>query len=248
MYKLVLIRHGQSQWNKLNLFTGWTDVDLTEKGVNEAREGGKLLKENGFTFDVAYTSVLKRAIKTLNNVLDTMDLDWIPVNKRWRLNEKSYGALQGLNKAETAEKYGDEQVLLWRRSYDVRPPLIEKDDKRHPEFDPRYQNLSSEEKTSGESLKDTYDRLLPLWHDEIAPAIKEDKKVVIVAHGNSLRSLVQFLDKMSEDEILKLNIPTGVPLVYELDENLNPIKHYYLGDQDAINSAINSVANQGKSK
>ncbi len=248
MYKLVLIRHGQSEWNKLNLFTGWTDVDLTEQGIKEAKEGGKILKKEGFTFDVAYTSVLKRAIKTLNFVLDEMDLDWIPVYKSWRLNEKSYGALQGLNKAETAEKYGDEQVLLWRRSYDVNPPLIEETDERHPSFDRRYETLSAAEKTPGESLKDTYNRMLPLWHEEIAPDIKKGKRVVIAAHGNSLRSLVQFLDNMSEADILKLNIPTGVPLVYELDENLQPIKHYYLGDQDAINAAINSVANQGKSK
>ncbi len=248
MYKLVLIRHGQSEWNKLNLFTGWTDVNLTEQGVNEAREGGKVLKKEGFSFDVAYTSVLKRAIKTLNFVLDEMNLDWIPVHKSWRLNEKSYGALQGMNKAETAQKYGDEQVLLWRRSYDVQPPLIEETDERHPSFDRRYDNLTAEEKTPGESLKDTYDRMLPLWHEEIAPTIKSGKRVVIAAHGNSLRSLVQFLDSMSEAEILKLNIPTGVPLVYELDENLKPIKHYYLGDQEAINAAINSVANQGKAK
>ncbi len=248
MYKLVLIRHGQSEWNKLNLFTGWTDVDLTAQGVNEAKEGGKILKEEGFTFDVAYTSVLKRAIKTLNFVLDEMNLDWIPVYKSWRLNEKSYGALQGLNKAETAKKYGDEQVLLWRRSYDLQPPLIEETDERHPKFDRRYNELTAEEQTPGESLKNTYDRMLPLWHNEIAPDIKKGKKVVIAAHGNSLRSLVQFLDNMSKDEILKLNIPTGVPLVYELDEDLKPIKHYYLGDQDAINAAINSVANQGKSK
>ncbi|MBS9766009.1 MAG: 2,3-diphosphoglycerate-dependent phosphoglycerate mutase [Flavobacteriaceae bacterium] len=248
MYKLVLIRHGQSEWNKLNLFTGWTDVNLTEQGVNEAREGGKVLKKEGFSFDVAYTSVLKRAIKTLNFVLDEMGLDWIPVHKDWRLNEKSYGALQGMNKAETAEKYGDEQVLLWRRSYDVQPPLIEETDERHPSFDRRYDNLKPEEKTAGESLKDTYNRMLPLWHEQIAPSIKSGKRVVIAAHGNSLRSLVQFLDNMSEAEILKLNIPTGVPLVYELDEDLKPIKHYYLGDQEAINAAINSVANQGKAK
>lgn len=248
MYKLVLIRHGQSEWNKLNLFTGWTDVDLTEQGINEAKEGGKVLKKEGFSFDVAYTSVLKRAIKTLNYVLDEMNLDWIPVHKDWRLNEKSYGALQGLNKAETAEKYGDEQVLLWRRSYDVQPPLIEDTDERHPAFDKRYNNLKANEKTPGESLKDTYNRMLPLWHSEIAPDIKKGKSVVIAAHGNSLRSLVQFLDSMSEADILKLNIPTGVPLVYELDENLKPIKHYYLGDQDAINAAISGVANQGKSK
>ncbi len=248
MYKLVLIRHGQSEWNKLNLFTGWMDVDLTEQGVNEAKEAGKTLKAEGFTFDVAYTSVLKRAIKTLHHVLDEMDLLWIPTHKNWRLNEKSYGALQGLNKAETAEKYGDDKVLQWRRSYDVQPPMIEETDDRHPKFDRRYDNLSNEEKTAGESLKDTYARMLPHWHDEIAPAIKSGKNVVIAAHGNSLRSLIQYLDSMSEEDILKLNVPTGVPLVYELDENLKPIKHYYLGDQDAINAAIAGVANQGKAK
>lgn len=248
MYKVVLIRHGQSEWNKLNLFTGWTDVDLTEQGINEAQEAGKILKEEGYTFDVAYTSVLTRAIKTLNYALDKMGLLWIPVFKSWRLNEKSYGALQGLNKAEVAKKYGDEQVLLWRRSYDVQPPMIDEKDERHPKFEVRYNDLKDEEKTAGESLKDTYARMLPEWHNVIAPAIKEGKKVVIVAHGNSLRSLVQYLDSMSEEAILKLNIPTGVPLVYELDEDLKPIKHYYLGNQDAINAAISGVANQGKAK
>ncbi len=248
MYKLVLIRHGQSEWNKLNLFTGWTDVDLTEQGIKEAQNAGKVLKEEGFTFDVAYTSVLKRAIKTLSYALDEMDLLWIPVHKSWRLNEKSYGALQGLNKAEVAKKYGDEQVLMWRRSYDVQPPMIEEKDERHPKHEARYNDLKDEEKTAGESLKDTYNRMLPEWHNTIAPAIKEGKKVVIVAHGNSLRSLVQYLDSMSEEAILKLNIPTGVPLVYELDKDLKPIKHYYLGDQEAINAAISGVANQGKAK
>lgn len=248
MYKLVLIRHGQSEWNLKNLFTGWTDVDLTAQGIEEAKQGGKVLNEEGYSFDVAYTSVLKRAIRTLNFVLEEMDLNWIPVHKSWRLNEKSYGALQGLNKAETAEKYGDEQVLLWRRSYDVRPPMIEETDERHPKFDTRYNALTDEEKTAGESLKDCYDRMLPIWHEEIAPAIKDGKKVVIAAHGNSLRSLVQYLDSMSEADILKLNIPTGVPLVYELDKDLKPIKHYYLGDQEAIQAAISGVANQGKAK
>lgn len=248
MYKVVLIRHGQSDWNLKNLFTGWTDVDLTEQGIEEAKQGGKVLKEEGFTFDVAYTSVLKRAVRTLNFVLEEMDLVWIPVKKNWRLNEKSYGALQGLNKAETAEKYGEEQVLQWRRSYDVRPPMIEENDERHPKFDSRYADLTPEERTAGESLKDCYDRMLPLWHDEIAPDIKAGKNVVITAHGNSLRSLVQYLDQMSEEAILKLNIPTGVPLVYELDKDLKPIKHYYLGDQEAIQAAISGVANQGKTK
>ncbi len=248
MYKLVLIRHGQSEWNKLNLFTGWTDVDLTEQGIKEAQEAGRILKAEKYSFDVAYTSVLKRAIKTLNYTLEEMDLMWIPVHKSWRLNEKSYGALQGLNKAEVAEKYGDDQVLLWRRSYEVRPPLIEDKDERHPRFEQRYNDLKDEEKTAGESLKDTYNRMLPEWHSSIAPAIKEGKNVVVVAHGNSLRSLVQYLDEMSEEAILKLNIPTGVPLVYELDKDLKPIKHYYLGDQEKINAAIAGVAKQGKAK
>lgn len=248
MYKVVLLRHGQSEWNKLNLFTGWQDVDLTEQGVQEAREAGRVMKEEGFKFDVAYTSVLKRAIKTLNNALETMGDLWVPTHKSWRLNEKSYGALQGLNKAETAAKYGEDQVLLWRRSYDVRPPFIEETDERHPSHDRRYAALTKDEKTAGESLKDCYDRMLPIWFNEIAPDIKAGKSVIIAAHGNSLRSLVQYLDGLSEEEILKLNIPTGVPLVYELDANLKPIKHYYLGDQEAIAAAINSVANQGKSK
>lgn len=248
MYKLVLIRHGQSEWNLKNLFTGWTDVNLTEQGIKEAKEGGQVLKKEGYTFDVAYTSLLTRAIRTLNFALEEMDLLWIPVKKDWRLNEKSYGALQGLNKAETAEKYGEEQVLLWRRSYDVRPPMIEKDDERHPNFEKRYATLKDTEKTGGESLKDTYDRMLPLWHEQIAPDIKAGKNVVIAAHGNSLRALVQYLDQMSEEAILKLNIPTGVPLVYELDKDLKPTKSYYLGDQEAIQAAISGVANQGKTK
>jgi 2,3-bisphosphoglycerate-dependent phosphoglycerate mutase len=248
MYKIVLLRHGQSEWNQLNLFTGWQDVDLTAQGVEEAREAGRILKKEGFKFDIAFTSVLKRAIKTLNFALEEMGDLWLPIYKNWRLNEKSYGALQGLNKAETAEKYGEDQVLLWRRSYDVKPPLIEETDERHPSHDRRYEHLNSEEKTGGESLKDTYDRMLPFWFSDIAPAIKSGKSVIIAAHGNSLRSLVQYLDSLSEAEILKLNIPTGVPLVYELDADLKPIKSYYLGDQEAIAAAINSVANQGKSK
>ncbi|KGE72227.1 2,3-diphosphoglycerate-dependent phosphoglycerate mutase [Spirochaeta lutea] len=246
MYKLVLIRHGESLWNKENRFTGWTDVDLSEKGVEEARNAGALLKADGYTFDVAYNSVLKRAIKTLNIVLEEMDLLWIPVIKNWRLNERHYGALQGLNKAETAEKHGEEQVTIWRRSYDVPPPALTADDERYPGNDPRYADLSSEELPLTECLKDTVDRFLPLWHDEIAPTIKSGKKVVIAAHGNSLRALVKYLDNMTEEAILKLNIPTGTPLVYELDENLKPIKHYYLGDQAAIDAAMNAVANQGK--
>jgi 2,3-bisphosphoglycerate-dependent phosphoglycerate mutase len=248
MYKLVLIRHGESEWNKLNLFTGWTDVDLTEKGIEEAKNGGKLLKAEGFNFDIAYTSVLKRAIRTLWIVMDEMDLMWIPVIRDWRLNERHYGALQGLNKAETAAKYGENQVKIWRRSYDIQPPALEVSDTRFPGHDPRYANLSEKELPLTECLKDTVARFLPLWNDVIAPQVKEGKKIVIVAHGNSLRALVKHLDQISEDEIVSLNIPTGVPLVYELDENLKPITHYYLGDQEAIQKAMDAVANQGKAK
>jgi len=248
MNKLVLIRHGESDWNKLNLFTGWTDVDLTEKGVEEAKNGGKLLKAEGFTFDIAYTSVLKRAIRTLWIVMDEMDLMWIPVIRDWRLNERHYGALQGLNKAETAAKYGEDQVKIWRRSYDTQPPALEISDERFPGHDPRYANLTTNELPVTECLKDTVARFLPLWNDEIAPQVKEGKKVLIVAHGNSLRALVKHLDNVSEEDIISLNIPTGVPLVYELDENLKPIKHYYLGDPEAIKKAMDAVANQGKAK
>ncbi len=248
MNKLVLIRHGESDWNKLNLFTGWTDVDLTEKGVEEAKNGGKLLKAEGFTFDIAYTSVLKRAIRTLWIVMDEMDLMWIPVIRDWRLNERHYGALQGFNKAETAAKYGEDQVKIWRRSYDTQPPALEISDERFPGHDPRYANLTTNELPVTECLKDTVARFLPLWNDEIAPLVKEGKKVLIVAHGNSLRALVKHLDNVSEEDIISLNIPTGVPLVYELDENLKPIKHYYLGDPEAIKKAMDAVANQGKAK
>ena len=248
MYKLVLIRHGESEWNKLNLFTGWTDVDLTEKGIAEAKEGGKQLKEGGFTFDIAFTSVLKRAIKTLNIVLEEMGMDWLPVVKDWRLNERHYGALQGLNKAETAAKYGDEQVLVWRRSYDVPQPSLEENDERYPANDPRYKYVDKRDIPLTESLKLTVDRFLPFWHDTIAPTIKSGNKVIIAAHGNSLRALVKYLDNVSEEEIVKLNIPTGVPLVYELDKNLKPIKHYYLGDQEAIAAAINAVSKQTEKK
>ena len=248
MHKLVLLRHGQSEWNLKNLFTGWTDVDLTEQGRAEALQAGKLLKEDGFTFDVAYTSVLKRAIRTLNIVLDEMDLMWLPVIKSYKLNERHYGALQGLNKAETAEKYGDEQVLIWRRSYDVPPPALEETDERYPGNDPRYAKLDKSEIPLTESLKLTVERFIPYWNETIAPAIKSGEKVIIAAHGNSLRALVKHLDNMSEEEIVKLNIPTGVPLVYELNDELKPIKHYYLGDQEAIANAINAVANQTKKK
>jgi 2,3-bisphosphoglycerate-dependent phosphoglycerate mutase len=248
MYKVVLLRHGESEWNKKNLFTGWTDVDLTDKGREEAKTAGTLMKEEGLVFDIAFTSVLKRAINTLHIALAEMDLLWIPEIKSWRLNERHYGALQGLNKAETAEKYGDEQVLLWRRSYDVPPPALTKDDERYPGHDPRYADLSEDELPLTESLKDTVARFVPYWENEIVPVVKSGKRVIIAAHGNSLRALVKYLDEMSEAEIVKLNIPTGVPLVYELDDDLKPIKHYYLGDQEKIQAAINSVANQTKKK
>lgn len=246
MMKLVLVRHGESTWNKANLFTGWTDVDLTEEGRDQAKMGGRLLKEGDFHFDMAFTSVLKRAIRTLWIVLDEMDLMWIPVYRSWRLNERHYGALQGLNKAETAEKYGDDQVLIWRRSYDIPPPPLEKTDERYPGNDLRYRDLDESELPQTECLKDTVERFLPYWHEEIAPMVKAGKKVIIAAHGNSLRALVKYLDNISDEDILKLNIPTGVPLVYELDEELRPIQHYYLGDSEAIEKAMQSVANQGK--
>ena len=248
MYKVVLLRHGESEWNKLNLFTGWTDVDLSEKGTEEAHQAGKTMKVEGYVFDIAFTSVLKRAIKTLYIAQEEMDLMWIPVVKSWRLNERHYGALQGLNKAETAQKYGDAQVKLWRRSYDVPPPSLEESDDRYSGKDPRYADLEKKDVPLTESLKLTVDRFLPYWHETIAPTIKTGKKVIIAAHGNSLRALVKYLDNISEEEIVGLNIPTGVPLVYELDDNLKPIKHYYLGDQDAINAAINAVAKQTEKK
>ncbi len=248
MYKLVLLRHGESEWNKANLFTGWTDVDLTDKGRSEAKSAGVLLQQDGYTFDIAFTSVLKRAIRTLWMVMDEMDLMWIPVIRDWRLNERHYGALQGLNKAETAEKYGAEQVKIWRRSYNIRPPALEENDPRYPGHDPRYASLSAEELPAAECLKDTVDRFLPMWHEVIAPTIKAGKKVIITAHGNSLRALIKFLDNVSEEDIIPLNIPTGVPLVYELDEDLNPIKHYYLGDPEEIRKAAEAVANQAKAK
>ncbi|MFW6337542.1 MAG: 2,3-diphosphoglycerate-dependent phosphoglycerate mutase [Alkalispirochaetaceae bacterium] len=246
MYKVVLLRHGESVWNKENRFTGWTDVDLSEKGVVEAREAGKILKGEGFSFDLAYTSVLKRAIKTLSIALEEMDLLWIPVVKNWRLNERHYGALQGLNKAETAERHGGDQVHLWRRSYDVPPPALDEDDERFPGRDPRYRDLERSELPHTECLKDTVDRFLPYWHDEIGPMIKSGKRVIIAAHGNSLRALVKYLDEISDEEIPGLNIPTGVPLVYELDDTLKPIKHYYLGDPEAVERAAEAVANQAK--
>jgi len=248
MYKVVLLRHGESTWNKENRFTGWTDVDLSGKGLKEATEGGKLLKKEGYTFDLAYTSVLKRAIRTLWITLDEMDLMWIPVIRNWRLNERHYGALQGLNKAETAEKYGDEQVKIWRRSYSTQPPALEKNDERYPGSDPRYTDLTEDELPLTECLKDTVARFVPYWEGTIAPSIKEGKKVIIAAHGNSLRALVKYLDNISEDEIVGLNIPTGIPLVYELDEKLNSVKSYYLGDPEEIAKAAAAVAAQGKAK
>lgn len=248
MYKVVLLRHGESTWNKENRFTGWTDVDLTEQGTKEAKSSGRILKEEGYDFDIAYTSVLKRALRTLWIALDEMDRLWIPVEKSWRLNERHYGALQGLDKAETAEKHGEEQVLIWRRSYDIPPPDLEKTDERYPGNSPMYKDMDEKDIPTTESLKLTVDRFLPYWFDTIAPTIKSGKRVLIAAHGNSLRALVKYLDNMSEEEILKLNIPTGVPLVYELDEDLKPIRHYYLGDQDAIAAKAAAVAAQGKKK
>lgn len=228
MFKIVLIRHGESEWNKANLFTGWTDVDLSAQGKIEARNAGQLLKENGFSFDYAYTSLLKRAIRTLWIVLDAMDLLWIPVEKSWRLNERHYGALQGLNKAETALKYGEEQVHLWRRSYDLQPPALELSDPRYPGNDPRYSNLSPNEIPLTESLKDTVARFIPYWEQSIVPMIKDNKKIIIAAHGNSLRALIKHLEQLSDQEILNLDIPTGTPLVYELDQELVPVRHYYV--------------------
>ncbi len=248
MYKVMLLRHGESTWNMENRFTGWTDVDLSERGVAEAHRAGQLLKSEGYVFDVAFTSVLKRAIRTLWITLDEMDLMWIPVHHSWRLNERHYGALQGLNKAETAAKYGDGQVKIWRRSYDIQPPALTEDDLRWPGRDPRYQDLAPHDIPLTECLKDTVARFLPYWHDAIAPAVKSGTQVIIAAHGNSLRALVKYLDNISDDEIVELNIPTGVPLVYELDADLRPINHSYLGDPDEIRKAQEAVAMQGKSK
>jgi 2,3-bisphosphoglycerate-dependent phosphoglycerate mutase len=248
MYKLVLVRHGESTWNRENRFTGWTDVDLSEKGVQEAKDGGKVLREEGYVFDIAFTSVLKRAIRTLWIVLDEMDLMWIPVVRDWRLNERHYGALQGLNKAEMAEKFGEEQVKIWRRSYDVPPPALEARDPRYPGNDPRYKGLSGPQIPLTECLKDTVARFLPAWHDVIAPAVRSGKRVAIIAHGNSLRALVKYLDNVPDDVIVGLNIPTGMPLVYELDASLKPIKSYYLGDPEKVKAAMEAVANQGKAK
>lgn len=248
MYKLVLLRHGESQWNMENRFTGWADVDLTDKGKEEAKEGGELLKKEGYTFDKAFTSVQKRAIRTLWITLDEMDLMWIPVERSWKLNERFYGGLTGMNKGETAKKYGDEQVLIWRRSYDVPPPELDKSSEYYPGKQARYAHLSEEELPTTECLKDTVERVVPYFESHIAPEIKAGKKIIIAAHGNSLRALVKYLDGITEEEILKLNIPTGVPLVYELDENLKPIKNYYLGDQEVLAAKLQAVANQGKAK
>ena len=248
MYKIVLMRHGESQWNLENRFTGWTDVDLTDLGRDQARRAGELLKEKGFTFDLAYTSVLTRAIRTLWIALDAMDAMYVPVENHWRLNERHYGALQGLNKAETAAEYGDDQVLIWRRAYAIAPNPLALDDPRHPKFDVRYADLAPEQLPTTECLKDTVERVLPFWDARIAPAIRSGKKVLIAAHGNSLRALIKHLDGVSDDEIVHLNIPTGQPLVYELDENLRPIRHYYLGDAAEIEAAMAAVAAQGKAK
>ena len=248
MHKVVLLRHGESTWNEENRFTGWVDVDLSERGMAEGHQAAKVLKEGGYTFDVAYTSVLKRAIRTLWIVLDDMDLMWIPVYRSWRLNERHYGGLQGLNKAEMAARHGDEQVHIWRRSYDIRPPALTKSDPMYPGKDPRYWDLTAQELPLTECLKDTVARFLPYWHEVIAPVVKEGKRVLIAAHGNSLRALVKYLDKVPDEVIPGLNIPTGVPLVYELDENLAPLGHYYLGDQEEIRKAMEAVAKQGKAK
>lgn len=248
MHKLVLMRHGESHWNLENRFTGWTDVDLTETGREQARKAGELLKKEGYTFDLAYSSVLKRAIRTLWIALDAMDAMYTPVGVNWRLNERHYGALQGLNKAETAAKYGDEQVLVWRRAYAIAPEPLALDDERHPRFDSRYAKIPADQLPATECLKDTVARVLPFWNESIAPAIRAGRKVLIAAHGNSLRALIKHLDNVSDDDIVNLNIPTGQPLVYELDDDLRPIRHYYLGDAAEIEAAMAAVAAQGKAK
>lgn len=248
MYEVVLLRHGESTWNMENRFTGWTDVDLSEKGIAEAHDAGKLLRSSGYRFDLAYTSVLKRAIRTLWIVLDEMDLMWVPVVRNWRLNERHYGALQGLNKAETAEKYGEAQVKLWRRSYSTQPPALEKSDERWPGNDPRYADVPEADLPLTECLKDTVARFVPFWEGTIAPSVKAGKKVIVTAHGNSIRALVKYLDGVSDEDITELNIPTGIPLLYKLDDNLRPISHTYLGDPEAAAKAAAAVANQGKAK
>lgn len=247
-YKVVLVRHGESEWNKLNLFTGWTDVDLSETGHREAIEGGLLLKDAGFSFDICFTSYLKRAIHTANHILEQLNEEWIPVIKDWHLNERHYGALQGLNKSETAAKYGEKQVTLWRRSYDVQPPALNEDDERAPANQSLYRHVVSQDLPLTECLKDCVARVVPYWEKSIVPEIKNGKNVLIVAHGNSLRSLVKYLDDISDDDIVAVNIPTGVPLVYVLNENMKPVKHYYLGNQEKLAEKINAVANQAKAK
>jgi 2,3-bisphosphoglycerate-dependent phosphoglycerate mutase len=246
--KLVLLRHGESTWNNENRFTGWTDVDLSPKGVEEARQAGRQMAADKFVFDVAYTSVLKRAIRTLWLALYEMDLMWIPEYKTWRLNERHYGALQGLNKQETVDKHGEEQVKIWRRSYDIRPPALDPDDPRSPRFDPRYASLKPEEVPLTECLKDTVDRVLPYWNETIAPAVRNGQRALIASHGNSIRALVKYLDKISDEKIIALNIPTGIPLVYELNDDLTPVRSYYLGDPEAVARATKSVADQTKKK
>jgi len=248
MFKLALLRHGESTWNQENRFTGWTDVDLTPKGIEEAKAAGKALMDAGLTFDVAFSSTLKRAIRTLWLALDEMDLIWLPVHRSWRLNERHYGALQGLNKAETAAKFGDEQVKIWRRSYDVPPPPLDVSDERYPGHDRRYAGLSAKDLPKTECLKDTVERFLPYWHETIAPVIRAGQRVIIVAHGNSLRALVKYLDNISDDEIVDVNIPTGLPLVYTLDAELKPTHREYLGDPELVRAAMEAVANQGKAK
>src|SRR5436190_14937485 len=248
MHKLVLLRHGESDWNRENRFTGWTDVDLSATGIEEARRAGRTLREHGFTFDVAYISLLKRAIRTLWIVLDEMDLMWVPVMRSWRLNERHYGALQGLNKAETAKKFGEDQVKVWRRSYDIRPPALEPSDERFPGKDRRYAGLADQELPRTECLKDTVERFLPFWHETIAPAVRAGQRVLIAAHGNSLRALVKYLHNVSDQDIVELNIPTGLPLVYDLDANLKPIRSEYLGDPEKVKAAMAAVAAQGKAR
>ncbi len=248
MMKLVLVRHGESEWNKLNLFTGWTDVDLSEKGHEEAKQAGVLLKKEGYDFDVAYTSYLKRAIHTLNHVLEEMDREWLPVIKTWKLNERHYGALQGLNKAETAAKYGEDQVKIWRRSYDVKPPALADDDERNAKLQPMYRDVDPALLPNNESLETTVERAVPFFNEVVKADMKAGKRVIIAAHGNSLRALVKYFDNLTPDEIIGVNIPTGVPLVYEFDDDFNVIRHYYLGDQDALKAKMEAVANQGKNK
>jgi 2,3-bisphosphoglycerate-dependent phosphoglycerate mutase len=248
MKKLVLVRHGESEWNKLNLFTGWTDVDLSEKGHEEAKAAGEILKKEGYDFDICYTSYLKRAIHTLNHILDSMDRNWLPVVKAWELNERHYGALQGLNKSETAEKYGEDQVKIWRRSYDIKPPALEETDKRHPKNDPMFRNVDPKNLPANESLETTVARAVPYFNNVIKKDMEAGKRVIIAAHGNSLRALVKYFDNMSNDAIIGVNIPTGIPLVYEFDNDFKVVKHYYLGDQEALKAKMEEVANQGKKK